>query len=164
MLTQCPTLFRQRWTRFSLLLCHALLSFVCTAQAAEKPRVMTASNQAEAQVIRAVRTDGQLKVDLRFETVADTFGGEIIYADLSSNRIDRDVYLEAGGQRWPLSAAGKAAIPKTLRLNFSYDRKKNPRVGSWQGLFVAPPPTVKHVTLSLPDLPPIPDIAIVDRP
>ncbi|WP_131665670.1 hypothetical protein [Pectobacterium carotovorum] len=160
--TQCLTLSRQRW-RFFLLLCSALLCPTLTVQAAEKPTAMTASNQAEAQVIRAVRQEGQLKVDLRFETIADTFGGEIIYDNLPPDGIDNAFYLEAEGQRWALSPAGKAAVPKTLRLNFSYDRKKNPRVGSWQGLFVAPPATVKHVTLTLPGLPPIPDILIVDR-
>ncbi|MEH2920831.1 hypothetical protein ACFFL1_09465 [Samsonia erythrinae] len=164
MLTQKPTLSRPRWTLLPLLLCSALLSSLFTVHAAEKPHVMTASDQAEAQVIRAVRQGDQLKIDLRFETVADTFGGEIIYDDLSSERIENDVYLEAEGQRWPLSAAGKAAVAKTLRLNFSYDRKKNPRVGSWQGLFVAPPATVERVTLILPGLPPIPDIVIINRP
>ncbi|ATA23620.1 hypothetical protein BIY26_12940 [Brenneria goodwinii] len=159
---QSLTSIRQIWLK-TVMLCGLLLLPVLGVSAAERPTAPTNSANAEAQVMRAIRKDGELKIDLRFETTADTFGGEIIYSGLTPNDLDTQFYIEANGQRWPLSAAGKQKTPKELRLNFSYDRKKNPRVGSWQGIFSAPPAEVAQVTLKLPGLPPIPSIAIVDR-
>ncbi|MCG8710112.1 hypothetical protein JHU04_003393 [Brenneria sp. 4F2] len=147
----------------TIMLCIPLLLPALSAHAAERPRVTTNSTNAEAQVMRAVRQDDELKIDLRFETTADTFGGEIIYSNLSPEDWATQFYVEADGQRWPLSTEGKQKTPGELRLNFSYDRKKNPRVGSWQGTFVAPPSGIDQVTLKLPGLPPIPAIAIIDR-
>ncbi|KAA9001794.1 hypothetical protein FJU30_05750 [Affinibrenneria salicis] len=149
----------------TLALCGALLLPALELQAAARPTVATASGNAEAQVMKAVRKGGELQIDLRFETTADTFGGEIIYSHMTPAEQQAQFYVEAGGQRYPLlaDAAGKMRTPEELRLNFSYDRKKNPRVGTWQGTFAAPPAGVNSVALKVAGLPAIPAIAIVDR-
>ncbi|ATA18329.1 hypothetical protein EDC48_103102 [Gibbsiella quercinecans] len=157
------TSIRARWPHALMLCGLLLLQSLPAVHAAERPTVPTASTNAEAQVMRAIRKNGELTVDLRFETTADTFGGEIIYGNLQPEDWKNQFYVEADGQRWPLSSEGQQKAPAELRLNFSYDRKKNPRVGTWQGKFVAPPATVTEVTLKLPGLAPIPAIPITDR-
>ncbi|MFT8210919.1 MAG: hypothetical protein ACMZI0_10680 [Symbiopectobacterium sp.] len=123
----------------------------------------TPSANAQAQVMRAVRQNSELLIELRFETTADTFGSEIIYENLTPEMLNSQFYLEAQGQYFPLSDAGKAQLPTSLRLNFSYDRNKNPRVGAWRGRFVAPLKSMTQVELHIPGLAPIPGIAITDR-
>ena len=142
--------------------CILLLS-TSAVLAAEQPTVVTPSTNAQAQVMRAVRQNGELLIELRFETTADTFGGEIIYENLTSDIVNSSFYIEAQGQHFPLSDAGKAQIPTSLRLNFSYDRNKNPRVGAWRGRFVAPPKSITQVELHIPGLAPISGISITDR-
>lgn len=142
---------------------YVLLLNTSPGLAAERPTVATPSANAQAQVMRAVRQNGELLIELRFETTADTFGGEIIYENLTPDMTNSPFYIEAKGQCFPLSEAGKAQVATSLRLNFSYDRSKNPRVGVWRGRFVAPPQSITEVELHMPGLAPIPGIVMTDR-
>ncbi|MCW2475794.1 MULTISPECIES: hypothetical protein [unclassified Symbiopectobacterium] len=143
-------------------LCLLLLS-TSAVLAADHPTVATPSTNAQAQVMRAVRQNGELLIELRFETTADTFGGETIYENMTPDIMNSSFYIEAQGQHFTLSDTGKAQLPTSLRLNFSYDRNKNPRVGAWRGRFVAPPTSITQVELHIPGLALISGISITDR-
>ncbi|RWR05810.1 hypothetical protein [Paenirhodobacter populi] len=121
----------------------------------------TASAKAHADLRRAVRADGKLTVEVRFLTDFAGYSGEKIYTDLDETA----VHVDAGGQRYPLlrDAAGKPMAPQALELKFNYDPAKNPRVGSWKAVFVAPPAGVNEAVLILPNVAPIGPFPITDR-
>lgn len=146
----------------SILLAFATIQFASLsiygsayADAAERPSVETSSHGARAEVMRAIRRGDSVIVEVRFNATIEPFGGEIVYQELDRNA----VLIEANGKSWPLMDTANAA-PAELRLNFSYDLSKTPRVGQWKGVFVAPPDEVSEVSLKLQGLPPINGIAL----
>lgn len=137
----------------------AALLFALPAVAADLATLpVTASGHAHAETRRAMREDGLLSVELRFLTDYAGYSGEEIYTSTDG------VYVEAGGQRYPLAPdeEGHLQAPEHLELKFNYDPEKNPRVGSWKGTFTAPPAEVTEAVLILPNLAPVP-LTIKDR-
>lgn len=126
-----------------------------TANAAERPSVETQSHGARAEVVRAFRKGDVVIVEVRFNATVEPFGGEIVYEGLDRKL----VLIEADGKSWPLADTADAA-PAELRLNFSYDLSKTPRVGQWKGVFVAPPAEISKITLKLQGLLPIEGVAL----
>ncbi|MBJ3777329.1 hypothetical protein [Acuticoccus mangrovi] len=124
----------------------------------------TASGHAYAEVRRAVRKADALTIELRFVTDEAGYSGEAIYADLDEASLGA-IHVEAGGRRYDLArdAAGKPRAPTALELTFNYDPSKNPRVGSWKGVFSAPPGDVVDATLFLPNVAVIGPFAISDH-
>lgn len=136
------------------------------AGAEDLPQVRTPHGDAVAKVLKAVRENGVLHVELRFEATSEPFGGEIVYRDVKPEQWASAFHVDAGDQRFALlrDSAGTPAAPAELRLNFSYDITKNPRVGAWKGDFAAPPAAVKEISVSVLNLPAIEHVAIVDKP
>ncbi|UXM94617.1 hypothetical protein N5853_10980 [Bartonella sp. HY329] len=123
--------------------------------AAEKPMVSIIKDSAVAEVIRAKRKGDIVEIELRFNTVVEPFSGAIIY-----DKLDRDtVFISNGDEKWQLTAQDDAA-PQDLKLNFSYDMTKTPRVGQWKGKFVAPPADINEISLHITGLPVIEKIII----
>lgn len=136
------------------------------AAAEDMPEVKTPHGDAVARVLKVVRENDVLHVELRFEATSEPFGGEIVYRDVKPEQWASAFHVDAGDQRFLLlrNAAGAPAAPAELRLNFSYDITKNPRVGAWKGEFSAPPATVKEISVSILNLPVIEHVKIVDKP
>ncbi|WP_182417469.1 hypothetical protein [Bartonella sp. HY038] len=123
--------------------------------AAEKPSVSIIKDTAKAEVIRAKRKGDIVEIEVRFNTLVEPFSGANIY-----EKLNRDlVFISSGDQKWPLDAAENAA-PQDLKLNFSYDMTKTPRIGQWKGKFIAPPSNVNKISLHIDGLPVIENVSI----
>ena len=135
----------------------AILPLVTTTTgfAAERPAVNIIKDTASAEVIRAKRKGDNVEIELRFNTLVEPFSGAIIY-----EKLDRDtIYLSHGEQKWPLASSEDAA-PQELKLNFSYDMTKTPRIGQWKGKFTAPPTDINEVDIHITGLPIIKNVTL----
>lgn len=112
----------------------------------------TPSTHAYAELRDADREDGKLSIEVRFLTDRSGYSGETIYRDLAD--ATSTIYVEAGGKKYSLvnDEDGKPDADERLELQFNYDPDKNPRVGSWEGVFEAPPAEVTEATLILPNV------------
>lgn len=124
--------------------------------------VTTASGYADGYVLRATQQGNMIKVDIRFEAQVDGYSGETIYQSPSSTSWQQDFYVEINGKRYPLSidSEGKYQAPESLKLTFCYNTQKNPRVGSWRGIFTGPNSAVDTINVALPNLPLIQNVPV----
>lgn len=141
----------------SILIVSIWLSLLNTVAvfAAEKPMVSIVQDSAVAEVIRAKRKGDIVEIEVRFNTVVEPFSGAIIYDKLDRNTI----FISNGNEKWQLTGDDDAA-PQDLKLNFSYDMTKTPRVGQWKGKFIAPPADINELSLHISGLPVIDHIIV----
>ncbi|ADO42421.1 hypothetical protein [Ketogulonicigenium vulgare] len=123
----------------------------------------TASGYAYANIKKADRSVGVLHIEVEFITDMQGYSGELIYGPIPATDLDSTIYLQAGDAHLPLIRVdGVANIHDTMQLAFNYNPNRNPRVGRWQGDFIAPEGAAP-VYLILPNVAPIGPITIRDR-
>ena len=117
---------------------------------------------AQANVVEASRSGGILTVRVRF---VRTQGAEdnIFHTVYSKpGDLEETAYLVAGDQKYFLLTDAEGDPLTTPALQLQIDRDK-PLAGVWWGKFPAPPPEIREVSLTMPEVEEIGPIPISDR-
>jgi hypothetical protein len=120
-----------------------------------------AYNQAEAQVIEAVRDGDILTIKVRFKPLVD-HKTETLYGSISKRDYEKSFYVLAGNKKHLLltDSHNQPLTSPSVVLSVSKD---SPIAGTWYGKFPAPPKNIAKVSLTIPNVETLDGIKITDR-